>query len=119
MKRILIVEDDRILSFLLKKQITRLGYEVIGRVDSGEKAIQSVKNDRPDFILMDIKLEGGIDGIETMTQIRTFSDVPFLYLTGNSDPNTRLRAKQTKPAEYLVKPIDSKVLEKALAAVFH
>ncbi|MEX0772619.1 MAG: response regulator [Balneolales bacterium] len=118
MKRVLIVEDDSILSFLLKKQLTRLGYEVAGRVDTGEKAINFIKELKPDFILMDIKLNGDIDGIEAIAIIKTFSEVPFLYLTGNSDHNTRFRAEKTKPVDYLIKPVDAGVLGEVLASVF-
>ncbi|MEX0928281.1 MAG: response regulator [Balneolales bacterium] len=119
MKKVLIVEDDRILSFLLSKQLKRLGYEVVGRIASGEEAIDSVKKANPDFLLMDINLEGELDGIDTMARIRSFSDIPFLYLTGNSDPNTRFRADKTRPVAYLIKPILIKDLSEVLSAALN
>ncbi|MEX0684802.1 MAG: response regulator [Balneolales bacterium] len=118
MKKVLIVEDDRILSFLLEKQVKRLGCEIIGRVASGESAIDVARKYTPDFILMDINLEGEIDGIEAMKVIQSFLSPPFLYLTGNSDPNTKVRAIETKPINYLIKPIDFKILSQALLATY-
>ncbi|MEX1122998.1 MAG: response regulator, partial [Balneolales bacterium] len=116
MKRILNVENDRILSFLLEKQIKRLEYKVVGRVVSGASAIDSVEELDPDFILMDIKLEGDMDEIQATKTVCTFSNAPFVYQTGNSDSNTRQRAKETKPFKYFLKPIDSGVLGQVLSS---
>ncbi|MEX0929887.1 MAG: response regulator [Balneolales bacterium] len=114
MKQILIIEDNRIQSLVLSKQLERLGYKVLGRIASGEEAIESVKRLAPDLILVNIYLEGIYNGIEVMTEIKTFSNAPFIYITGNSDLETKKKAMKTKPADYLVKPVDLKVLEKAL-----
>ncbi len=114
MKRILIVEDEFIIAMLLEKQVTRLGYEVVGKVADGAKAIDILRSKPVDAILMDIKILGNLDGIQTMHEVRTFSTIPVIYITGNSDPNTRLRAEETNPVAYLVKPVDADVLADAL-----
>ncbi len=117
MKRIILVEDDFIIALLLEKQIQRMGYEVAEKIDNGEDAIAMVRENRLDLVLMDIKLVGEIDGIEAMNEIRKFSDVPVIYLTGNADENTKKRAYKTGPSDYLIKPIDMEVLKKTIRGV--
>jgi DNA-binding NarL/FixJ family response regulator len=67
---------------------------------------------------MDIKIIGDIDGIETMHQIRKFSSVPVIYITGNSDPVTKQKAFETDPAGYIIKPIEMDTLRNAIHLVF-
>ncbi|GEM_PF-1131732 len=114
MKRILLVEDDYIISMLLEKQIRRMGYEVAGKVESGEKAIVFTREEKPDLVLMDIELKGEIDGIETVRRIREFSRVPVVYLTGNANEKTRKQAEETKPEGFLIKPVDMEVLKRQI-----
>ncbi len=83
MKRIIIVEDDIILFIQLEKEIQQMDHEVPAKVDSAEAAIAKVKQDSPDLVLMDISLIGDMDGIESMNQIRTFSDVPVIYMASH------------------------------------
>lgn len=117
-KKILIVEDEFIIAMLIEKQITRLGYDVVAKVTSGDKAIDAVKSHNVDLILMDIKIIGDMDGIETMHAIRKFSSVPVIYITGNSDPVTKQKAFETGPAGYIIKPIEMDTLRVALNQVF-
>ncbi len=117
MKRILLVEDDFIISMLLEKQIRRMGYEVASKVESGEKAIEKTREEKPDLILMDIELKGDIDGIETVRKIRTFSDVPVIYLTGNASEKTRKIAESTNPDGFLIKPVDMDVLKQHIRQI--
>ncbi len=117
MKRILLVEDDYIISMLLEKQIRRMGYEVAGKVESGEKAIEYTREEKPDLILMDIELKGEIDGIETVKQIREFSTVPVVYLTGNANEKTRKQAEATNPDGFLIKPVDMEILKQKIREI--
>lgn len=117
-KNILIVEDDMLLSFVEERIIRRLGYNVVGKAASGEEAIKKAHQLQPDLILMDILLKGEMDGVDAMVKIREASDVPVIYLSGNSDSYNYNRAKQTGFAGYLVKPITAKDLEKPLKKVF-
>lgn len=110
MKQILIVEDEFIIAMLLEKQVTRMGHEVVGKVTDGTSAIEMVRSMPVDVILMDIKILGDMDGIQTMKEVRAFSAVPVIYITGNSDPNTQIRAQETNPIAYLVKPVEAAVL---------
>jgi len=102
---VFIVEDDMLLSLVEERLLMKLGYNVTGKAVSGEEAVPKIKSVKPDVILMDISLSGEMDGIDTMTEIRNFSSVPVIYLSGNSDQLNLERAKKTSYVEYLVKPI--------------
>lgn len=119
MKRIILVEDDFIIALLLEKQIQRMGFEVAHKIDNGEQAIELVKKDRLDLVLMDIKLVGDLDGIEAMENIREFSEIPVIYLTGNADENTKKRANGTNPEGFLIKPVDMKVLKQHIRRILN
>lgn len=102
--RLLIVEDEIIIAEDLQRRLERLGYEVVGIASSGEEAINIVKEKTPDLILMDIIIQGKMDGIETANNIKYMFDIPIIYLTAFSDEETLKRAKITEPFGYMVKP---------------
>lgn len=104
-KKILIVEDDMILSMVNRKYVESLGHQVVQCVRNGLAAIEAAKKHEPDIILMDIRIEGNMDGIEAMEEIRKFSEAGVIYLTGNSEPVTKIRAEQTNMLAFCVKPI--------------
>ncbi len=113
--RILIVEDDMLLSLVEERLVLKLGYSVAGKAVSGEEAIEKTKNLDPDLILMDISLRGKLDGVETMKLIRKFSSVPVIYLSGNSDKISVERAKKTGFVDYLIKPVTENDLNTPIA----
>jgi len=108
--RILVVEDDKIISMEIKDRLENLGYEVIDVVFSGEKAIEKATELVPGLVLMDIKLKGKMDGIEAAEKIRSLLDVPVVYLTAYTDESTLQRAKITEPYGYIVKPLEEREL---------
>jgi PAS domain S-box-containing protein/putative nucleotidyltransferase with HDIG domain len=107
-KRILIVEDERIVVDDIKISLGRLGYDVCGIAASGLEAIKKAKEMRPDIILMDIVLKGKMDGIEAAQKIRTRFDIPVIYLTAYADDKTLARAKVTEPFGYILKPFEDR-----------
>lgn len=113
-KRVFIVEDDLILNLLYESYMESLGFETTGELVYGKTVVDLVRKNQPDLILMDIALEGEMDGIDAMKEIRTFSDVPVIYITGNSDPVHRERANETGFLEYLIKPVDFEDLKEAI-----
>lgn len=117
-KTVMIVEDDLILNLLYESYLEKLGYDAEGELVYGKTAIEVAKRIKPDLILMDISLEGDMDGIEAMLEIRKFSKVPVIYITGNSDPYHVDRAKETNYLDYLVKPIEFDVLKESLESNF-
>lgn len=112
--KILVVEDEMIIAAKISMQLTSLGYEVTGILPRGEQAIQQVKENRPDIILLDINLKGELDGIETARQVQLFADIPIIYLTANSDEATFNRAKPTRPSAFISKPFKQLDLQRAI-----
>jgi len=102
--KILVVEDELIAAESLALDLKRLGYKVIGIVDSGEKAINKTDKTKPDLVLMDIMLKGEVDGIAAADKIYNTFAIPVIYLTAYADANTLERAKNSSPYGYLVKP---------------
>lgn len=113
-KTVLIVEDDLILNLLFESYMEKLGFETHGELVYGKTAIDLTRKLNPDLILMDIALEGDMDGIEAMIKIREFSNVPVVYITGNSDPTHRERATETNYTDYLTKPVNLDELKASL-----
>jgi len=114
----LIVEDDMILSMVLERMILKLNHSVIGKVNAGQAAIDSARELNPDLILMDIQLKDDIDGISAMHEIRNNSNVPVIYITGNSDEYNLSRAKETGFVDYLIKPIQMSDLKNSINKAF-
>ncbi len=84
--RILIVEDEAIIAKEMENQLQDLGYEVTSIVDTGEKAIERAEEDKPDLILMDIRIKGEMDGIEAAEEIRNRFGIPDIFSTAYLDP---------------------------------
>jgi DNA-binding NarL/FixJ family response regulator len=101
---ILIVEDELILAKNLAGKLKKCGYEVVGIVDSGIKAIKKAAETQPDVILMDIVLKGDMNGIITSKQIQAAYQIPIIYLSSYSDRNTLKEVRETHPKGYIVKP---------------
>ncbi len=108
---IFIVEDDPIIGKHLHRLLVEFGYQVAGPVTRGEDAVTQVSQCHPNLILMDITLEGEMDGIQAAEEIRAVYDIPIIYLTGYTDKKTLLRAKVTDPFGYLIKPFDERGLQ--------
>jgi signal transduction histidine kinase len=103
-KRLLIVEDERIVALDLRRRLEKLGHIVVGSVANSDDAIKFANEYLPDLILMDIRIEGDIDGIETAAFIRDSIHIPHIFLTAHSDQATIDRAKKTDPDGYILKP---------------
>jgi len=110
----MIVEDDWFIAEEIKKGAEDFGYDVPLIVSTGEKAIESIKNDLPDLILMDIKLKGRIDGVETAEQINTKHNIPVVYVTAFADKDLMRRVKKTEPYGYITKPFKDAELHIAI-----
>lgn len=108
--RILVVEDERIVSMDIQTRLRSLGYEVVGSATSGGEAITKAGELRPNLVLMDIMLDGNMDGIEAAEVIREHFGLPVIYLTAYADPATLQRAKVTEPFAYILKPFEEREL---------
>ncbi len=113
-KKIAIVEDENLIAMEIQDRVEKLGYSVPVVTGSGEDAIQKMGDIQPDLVLMDIRLEGKMDGIETAEQIRDLYNIPIVYLTAHSDEKTLSRAKLTNPYGYILKPLEERELHKTI-----
>jgi len=108
--RILIVEDESIVAFNLQQRLSQLGYEVPHVAVSGQQSLDFVSQSRPDLVLMDIHIEGDMDGIEVAARLNQDRPVPVIYLTAYSEDSTLERARKTRPYGYLIKPFSEREL---------
>jgi DNA-binding response OmpR family regulator len=109
--RALIVEDEILIAEELKARLSGLGYSVIAAVDSAEEGIAIAIRERPDLVLMDIRLKGRKDGVQAAQEIRQHVDVPIVYVTAYSDRSTVDGAKQTEHDGYILKPFLGRELQ--------
>jgi PAS domain S-box-containing protein len=116
---ILIVEDEQIVAVAIEGQLRRLGYRVVGTAASGEEACAKAAELEPDLVLMDVRIEGPMDGIEAARRIRRSRDVPVVFLTAYSDVDTVERAKAAEPYGYIVKPFDPRDLHTTIEMALH
>jgi signal transduction histidine kinase/CheY-like chemotaxis protein len=107
-QRVLVVEDERIVAFNLQQRLSRLGYDVPVVAASGEEALRLARETQPDLVLMDIRIMGDIDGIETAARLNAERFLPVVYLTAHSDDATIDRARATRPYGYLLKPFSER-----------
>ena len=104
-KKILIVEDDKMLCAIFEMFIMQLNYELIGISHTGKEAIEICKVNKPDVILMDIHLEGDLNGIETSKQIQELYDIPVIFVTSDIEESTIRSAIYKSTYGFLMKPI--------------
>ncbi|MEJ2663815.1 MAG: response regulator [Spirochaetia bacterium] len=117
--QIMVVEDEGLVALEIKEGLENMGYEVPHVLSSGKEAIEHVMIDRPDLVLMDIRLEGGVDGIEAAEQIRKIFNVPVVFLTAHSDEKTLQRAKLTESYGYILKPFEEKALRATIEVALY
>ncbi len=109
-KSILIVEDELIVAHSIQLRLEQRGYQIAGIAKSGEEALELIVDTEPGLILMDIRLSGRIDGIDTAEQIGRDHSIPVIFLTAYSDDETLARAKITEPFGYIIKPFETREL---------
>jgi len=117
--RILVVEDERIVAQDLQRRLDRWGYTVCATAASGQQAIEQAAQTRPDLVLMDIVLQGPMDGVEAAGQIRARDPLPIIYLTAHADADTLQRAKATEPYGYLPKPFEARSLQTTIETALY
>ncbi len=107
---ILIVEDEAIVAMDIRRRVAQLGYAALEVVNSGEEAVKSAVENKPDLVLMDIQLTGQIDGIVAASQIREKTGIPVVFLTAFSDDESLERAKVADAFGYVLKPFKEREL---------
>lgn len=115
LNKVLIVEDDLLLSIVEERLVQKLGFEVVGRVMSGEDAVRKFDELNPDILLMDIQLSGNMDGLDAVEMLRKRNiDIPVIFLSGNMDQDAKLRAEACDCVDYLLKPVNEHSLRKPM-----
>lgn len=112
-KNILVVEDEGVVAMEIQSELEALGYAA-ATYDSGEETLENIERSVPDLVVMDIRLQGKMDGIETAERIREKHDIPVIFLTAHTDDGTTERAMATAPYSYIVKPFAMKDLQRAI-----
>lgn len=121
-ERILVVEDEQIVALDIRLHLERFGYTVVGIFPEAEQAIDFLEENRdtlPDLVIMDIHLQGEMDGVEASEIIRERHDIPVVYMTAYADEATLARAKVTEPFAYIIKPFEERELRTALVLAMH
>ena len=114
---VLVVEDEVIIAMCLELELQRAGYAVCQSVESGEDAIRAAAEHHPDVILMDIRLAGELDGIETAQQIQTSADIPIIFMTGYPDNDVKTRANELHPLGFFIKPVGMQDIQAAISSL--
>jgi len=115
--RVMIVEDEVIAAMATEKMLKKLGFIVCGNVTSGEEALEAFGGECPDVVIMDVRLDGKLDGIETTHLLKKLKNVPVIFVSAFSDDSTRQRAEATGPLAFISKPLDINLLKLALAGL--
>jgi CheY-like chemotaxis protein len=108
--KILIVEDEAIIALDMQERLSGLGYNVCGTTSTGEKAILIAEATLPDIIIMDMKLKGNMNGIETANVIKEKFAIPSVFLTAFTDDSTINQIKNSLNQEYITKPFNEEEL---------
>ncbi|MEX0660789.1 MAG: response regulator [Balneolaceae bacterium] len=116
-KKIVIVEDDRLLGTVLKKMASALGFDVLDIARTGESAISSIKENEPDLVFMDIFLADDVSGIEAMKSVREYSNVPVIYISAQSDLQIQKEASFLGNSRFMVKPVNMSDLKMAVNGI--
>ena len=111
MKQILIVEDEKIVALDIKGMLSRLGFDVLDIVSTGDKAIEMVANKKPDLILMDIMLKGEMDGINAAQQIIKHYNTPIIFLTAHSDQKNKTESQYCQSTRIFAKTVSRKTIK--------
>jgi CheY-like chemotaxis protein len=115
--RVLVAEDERLVARDLERRLRGLGYGVVALVSTGIEAIDQALEHRPDMILMDIRLQGQMDGIEAVASIRKQLNVRIVYMSAYIDEPTQARVQTTQPDAFLDKPFSNHSLQQTLLGV--
>jgi len=117
--KIVVVEDEGIVALQIKTSLEQRGYTVEAVFASGEETLANIEAAKPDLVLMDMKLQGDLDGIQTADLLRTRYELPIIFLTAHSGEDMIERAKKAEPYGYILKPFNAQELYIAVEVALH
>ncbi len=119
MHRILVVDDEVVITTQLAERLTAMGYDVVSAASSGEESVEVARNLRPDLILMDIVMPGTMDGIDAAEIIGNELGIPVIFLTAHADEKYVDRAKRVNPFGYILKPFNEDQVRATIEIALH
>jgi DNA-binding LytR/AlgR family response regulator len=117
--KILVVEDEFVIANDICETLEDFGYEMLEPAINYTEALEILKEEQPDIAILDIQLAGKKDGIDLAKVIKEEFDIPFIFLTSNSDPLTLERVKSLNPPAFLVKPFNRNGLYSSIEIALH
>jgi DNA-binding NarL/FixJ family response regulator len=117
--RVLIVEDEIFIQLDLEQMLTAAGFEVVGTSDNCADAIRLAERERPDAVLVDIRLRGPRDGVDMAMELWNRLQIRSLFVSGNIDEGTKLRAAPAHPLGFVKKPFDADQIVFVLTSIRH
>lgn len=114
---VLIVEDERIIALDMRQKLRRLGFSVPAVAHNGEEAVRLASQHQPDLVLMDIMLEGDMDGVEAAKRIRQITQAPVVFVSACNDEPTKTRALKTARSDFVTKPVNMDTLRVRMLAI--
>lgn len=115
--KILVAEDELLIAMDIKLKLEELGYEVTSLVSTAIEAITKSESDKPDIILMDVRLSGSLTGIDAAKIISYKHNIPIIFLTSGSSEDVLLHDKNFKSQEHIPKPVETLVMQQALEKI--
>jgi CheY-like chemotaxis protein len=112
--KVLIVEDEVVFAMITERTLTRAGYQVLNSATTGEEAVERAIKERPDVILMDVRLASGMDGIQAAERILQSYPAKLIFISGYSDGTYEQRALKLNPAAYFIKPVSLQEIRGAI-----
>lgn len=108
LKRVMIIEDDPLLSIVEEKMVEKLGYKVVGKAQSGEEALSKIRDLSPDILIVDIQLAGTLNGIQTVQKLQESNiNVPIIFLSGDKSSTVLNYARTVDYVDFLLKPVST------------
>jgi len=119
MHRVMVVDDEAVITTQLEERLASMGYAVVGAASSGEEALEMAKQVEPDIILMDIVMPGTLDGIDAAKEVREKLDIPVIFLTAYADDRLVKKASHVGPFGYIVKPYQEREIRAAIEVAIY
>ena len=114
-KKVMIVEDDPLLSIVEEKMVEKLGYIVVGKAKSGEETLAKIKDLQPEILVLDMQLAGNLNGIQTVELLESKNvKIPVIFLSGDNSSSVLKNAENVDYIDFLVKPVSSEILSESL-----
>ena len=117
--RILIVEDEAIVAMDIADRLSAMGYRIVDQTANGRDALKLAEKEHPDLVMMDVQIQGDMDGIATATEIRRQFHVPVIFLTAYAEDATLDRAKLAEPFGYILKPFTDRELKSTIETALY